>query len=267
MKRLSGEEIKKREFQILLYFRDFCKDHHLRFSLAGGTLLGAIRHKGFIPWDDDIDVCMPRSDYQRFIKEYSAEQSKYMLVSNQCGNLNVPYSALRDQETVVKSQFSEITSSLWIDIFPVDGLPDNMEKIKQIYHNVFRYRTVLMLNSCRLGEGRTVLRKYSKFILKPLAKLYGVRRCIQNMERLALQYPYDQAKFVGAITWGLHGMGEKMLKSEFEKMIEVDFEGEKFPAFSCWDSYLTGLYGDYMKLPPIEERRTHDMVVYLKEGS
>ena len=71
------------------------------------------------------------------------------------------------------------------------------------------------------------------------------------------------SKYVGAITWGLYGVGERMLKSKFEKEVEVEFEGHRFPTFSCWDSYLKGLYGDYMQLPPVEKRKTHDMVAYL----
>ena len=76
---------------------------------------------------------------------------------------------------------------------------------------------------------------------------------------------YEVTKYVGAVTWGLYGADERMLKSEFEKSVELEFEGYKFPAFSCWDSYLRGLYGNYMELPPIEKRKTHNMTVYLKE--
>lgn len=83
------------------------------------------------------------------------------------------------------------------------------------------------------------------------------------MEQIARKIPYENSNYVGAVTWGLYGTGERMLKKEFEKSVLVDFEGIRFPTFSCWDSYLKGLYGDYMELPPIKQRRTHDMKVYL----
>ena len=122
-----------------------------------------------------------------------------------------------------------------------------------------------MLCIANLGEGKTSIRKYAKYLLKPLAKLLGREWCIKNIEKLAELYNYSDSQYVGIVTNGIYGVGERMLKSEFEKTVEVEFEGHKFPAFSCWDSYLTGLYGDYMQLPPVDKRKTHDMVAYIIE--
>ena len=265
MQRLSGAEIKRIELNILLEFDDYCQENNLRYYLSGGTLLGAIRHKGFIPWDDDIDVCMPRPDYERFIRSYSQAQSCYKLKSGYLKNFSAPFTKVIDIRTKVLSQFNEsdVDTNLWIDIFPVDGLPENLTEVQNIYDKCNFYRTVLNLSSAKLGEGKTAFRKYSKYLLKPLAQIYGKKRCIDKIEKIASQYPYETSKYVGAITWGLYGVGERMLKSEFEKEVEVEFEGHRFPAFSCWDSYLKGLYGDYMQLPPVEKRKTHDMVAYL----
>lgn len=157
---------------------------------------------------------------------------------------------------------NDIDTQLWIDVFPVDGLPDDIREVERIYKKRDFYRKILILCGARMGQGKTKVRKYLKYILKPLANLYGKKRCVDNIEALAAQYPYDEHKYVGDIVWGLYGVGERMLKSEFEKAVEVEFEGHTFPTFSCWDSYLKGLYGDYMKLPPEEKRQTHDMVAY-----
>ena len=110
--------------------------------------------------------------------------------------------------------------------------------------------------------------KYLKYILKPVVSLYGKKRCVNKLENIAAEHPYNESDYVGIVTWGLYGVGERMLKTEFEKAVEVEFEGRKFPAFLCWDSYLRGLYGDYMQLPPVEKRKTHDMVAFLvdKQG-
>ena len=124
---------------------------------------------------------------------------------------------------------------------------------------------MLLLCDANLGEGKTAFRKWSKYILKPLANLYGKKNLIRKLVSIGKTYPYETSNYVGIVTWGLYGAGERMLKSEFEKATEVEFEGQKFPAFSCWDSYLRGLYGDYMQLPPIEKRQTHDMEAYLLE--
>ena len=182
-------------------------------------------------------------------------------------NFDLPFAKIVDLDTIIDSKFdeSENNKHLWIDIFPIDGLPENIDEVKIIYDKCNFYRTILGLTTAKLGEGTTFFRKYSKYILKPLAKLYGRKRCVDKIEQIAKSNPYETSKYVGAVTWGLYGIGERMLKSEFEKSIEVEFEGYEFPAFSCWDSYLTGLYGDYMQLPPVEKRKTHNMTVYLKE--
>lgn len=152
---------------------------------------------------------------------------------------------------------------MWIDIFPVDGLPDDELAQKKIYQVCNFYRKIYLLCEATLGEGKTVFRKAVKYILKPLANIYGKQRCCKKIDFMARKYPYETANYVGVITWGLHGTGEVMNKGEFENIITVDFEGHQFSAFSCWDRYLRGLYDNYMELPPVEKRETHDMEVYL----
>lgn len=264
MKKLTHEEIQHIELQILLNFTKFCQEHNLRFYLSGGTLLGAIRHRGFIPWDDDIDICMPRADYERLLMVYKSNDI-YQLSSNHLNNSLFPYANLKDMRTYVKSKYIRNDSHLWIDIFPVDGLPDSLNLVKDIYKECNFYRRIFLLEDARLGEGKTTFRKYLKYILKPISILYGKKRCVEKIEQIAKKHSYQDCKYVGAVTWGLYGAGERMLKSEFEKQVMVEFEGHQFPAFSCWDSYLKGLYGDYMQLPPVEKRQTHDMKVYVKD--
>lgn len=264
MKKLTGEEIKKIELSILLRFDYFCKEHNLNYFLSGGTLLGAIRHQGFIPWDDDIDVCMPRPDYEKFIKIFDAKNENLLVKSYSNGTFSAPFTKIIDLNTKVRSIYisNEEQTGLWIDIFPVDGLPSGDAETFDIYKRVSFYRKILILCDARLGEGTTWVRKISKFFLKPIALMIGKKRCASIIEKIARKYPYETLSHVGAITWGLYGPGEKMKKAEFEKSVSVEFEGYNFPAFSCWDSYLKGLYGDYMKLPPVEKRKTHDMEVY-----
>lgn len=265
-KRLSLNQIKKIELDILIYFDKYCCEHGLRYYLAGGTLLGAIRHRGFIPWDDDIDVCMPRADYEYLISNFD-EYKNFKLLTYCSGTIDRPFLRLVNKDTIVEWSYfdNKLDNNIWIDIFPVDGLPNDYNEVKKIYKTCDVYRKVLVLTDVKLGEGKSIVKKYAKYILKPLANIYGKHRCINNIEKIAAQYPYNESNYVGIVTWGLYGAGERMPKSEFEKPIEVEFEGYKFPAFSCWDSYLKGLYGDYMQLPPVEKRKTHDMVAYLVE--
>lgn len=261
---LSLEEIKERELKILLEFSHFCEMHHLCYYLCGGTLLGAIRHKGFIPWDDDIDVCMPREDYETLIHNFP-NTGRYQVRSNELENLDRPFGKIVDTVTQIQNPFSSSNAfdHVWIDIFPVDGLPEDISVVKKIYKRCSFFRTMLRLTDCRLGEGKTIYKKYSKYILKPIACLYGKKRCIRQIENIARKNPYNKCTYVGIVTNGLYGVGERMKKEEFEKAILVQFENQKFPTFSCWDSYLKGIYGNYMKVPPKDKQKTHNMNVYL----
>lgn len=258
MKKLNSDEVKQIELNILIEFSKFCDSNNLRYYLACGTLIGAIRHKGFIPWDDDIDVYMPRPDYERFIKIFQ-NKGNFKIQSNRLGNLTRPYSRIVDISTVIERQYTEsdTNKNLWIDIFPVDGLPVNLKEVKDMYGKCVFYRNILWLTECKLGQGTTILKRYAKYILKPLALVYSASRCLKNMEKLAAKYQYDKSKYVGMIIYGDYGTGERMLKTEFEKSVEVEFEGHTFKTFSCWNSYLTNVYGDYMKLPPVEKRTVH----------
>ena len=109
---LTNNEIKSIELNLLLEFKRFCELNNLRYYLAYGTLLGAIRHKGFIPWDDDIDVIMPRNDYEKFIEIYVPSKENFLLRSNKLGNFSAPFSKLVDSNTIVESKFSDRCSLL-----------------------------------------------------------------------------------------------------------------------------------------------------------
>jgi len=261
---LNSDEIKLIELDILLEFAKFCEENNLRYYLTYGTLLGAVRHKGFIPWDDDIDVCMPRPDYERFLQIFDSYNVHIKLKSNRLHNMSAPFTKVIDSSTMVESQYSQgdIDTNLWIDIFPVHGVSENNEELCEDYKKVRFYRRVLGFVDCRLGVGSSNFRRYSKYVLKPLARLMGSRYCVEKIEKIALKHSYEDSKYVGMVTWASNGLGERMLKTDFEQSTEVEFEGHKFSAVACYDKYLTNIYGDYMQLPPIEQRRTHNMVAY-----
>lgn len=265
MKRLTNTEIKQEELKILDDFSAFCLKFNLKYYLCGGTLLGAVRHRGFIPWDDDIDLMMPRPDYEKLLEIYP-ESDEYYIVASELSNFDRPFAKIIDRATIVKSKYKDGKMGLWIDILPVDGLPDDLNTVEDIYKRNDYYRRILKLSDCKLGEGKGLLKKASKFLLKPLANIYGVKKCIKEIEKYVSLYPYENCQYVGVVTNGLYGVGERMIKNEFEVSLDFLFEGRTLPGPSCWDSYLHGIYGDYMELPPVEKRQTHDMEVYWKDG-
>ena len=268
MKKLSHLEIQKIELNLLLEFDKFCRKNNLTYYLSGGTLLGAIRHKGFIPWDDDIDICMPRKDYEQLLKIFPQKYKQiYTLRTFERGNFYSPFAKLIDKRTQIISIFFNkmMDYSLWIDIFPVDGLPNSIILTKMIYEKASFYRKLLSLNFAKTNKSNSKIKMIFKPLARILAKFIGTSNCLKILNKLAKKYKYDTSNYVGCIVWGLYGIGERMKKSEFEKTVYVEFEGYKFPTFSCWDSYLKGVYGDYMKLPPLNKRKTHDMTAYIIE--
>ena len=266
MKELSLKEIQKIELDILVHFSDFCRKNNLRFYLCGGTLLGAVRHHGFIPWDDDLDVCMPRPDYDRFLKIYDQEEvTNIRLFSGELGNMTAPFAKLKRMDTkiVCCCTNSDVDTNLWIDIFPIDGLPNLQEEQKRIYRKAYFFRQFLTITLSRLGTGRTLFRKILKCFIRPFACFIGGRRFSKSLEILARRVPYGTTSYVGCVTWGLHGVpGEAMRIGDFEKRESIVFCGIEMPIFSCWNHYLSGCYGDFMRLPDEKDRQTHQFKAY-----
>lgn len=268
-RQLTLEEIKKTELNILLELKKATEENNLRFFISGGSLLGAVRHQGFIPWDDDIDVCMPRPDYDKLCQFYQEGKVFPDYIELQCYENHTgdfPFIKLLDTRTQIEEKYVEgMVKSLWVDILPVDGFPEDEAEVIRIQKKAVRYRKGLMLKFAKPGKGKTM----AKRLLKPLVilalKPFSVEWFDKMLKKQIAPYPYETCKYVGVYTWGLYGLGERMLKEEFEKTVPVTFEGYEFNTFSCWHEYLSGLYGDYMQLPPEEKRQTHNMIAWILE--
>ena len=139
MKEMSLQEIKKIELNLLIEFDKLCKKNNLYYTLCGGTLLGAVRHKGFIPWDDDIDVIMPRGDYDKLLNEDNIDKTelpKYVEIANwKMGNMNYPFMKFMDKRTIINPKYVDDNKSnkIWIDVFPIDGNPKDEKQLRRLY--------------------------------------------------------------------------------------------------------------------------------------
>ncbi|MBQ7223883.1 MAG: LicD family protein [Erysipelotrichaceae bacterium] len=248
---------------ILEYFDDYCNRKGLRYTLAYGTLLGAIRHKGFIPWDNDIDVYMPRPDYEQFIKDFQAdaEGTHYRLLHYSLDD-KFPYiiSRIVDTRTVVTPTYlREIPDNLglWIDIFVVDGLWER-PWLHPVYWSRLQFGRWMQRTIAYYDPRKKTFNNKIKRVLLALFPNDGNCR-MRNADKVAASCRYDEhAKGIDVVAWAWKSYKQYLTHEDFDEPVMVEFEGHQFRAPKNWDRYLKNQYGDYMKLPPEEDRKVHD---------
>ena len=267
-KRLSLDEIKKTELNILLEFQKICDANDLTFYLCGGSLLGAIRHKGFIPWDDDIDICMARPEYNRLarmVREKKLEMPDWMdIVCYENRTSRFPFIKVLDKRTIVLNEYfkSMDYDSIWIDLLPVDGMPDSDLETAALYKDMFRFRKLVQLKYVRPFRAKSFTKAITKPFLFLFANIINTDRYNEKLVSEATAHAFETSANVGIVTEGLYGVKEAIPREAYLKPIEVEFEGHTFKATSYWHEYLTNLFGEYMTLPPEDKRKTHDMKAY-----
>lgn len=264
MERLKTEDIKKLSFEILCAIRDICEKNGLSYSLTGGTLIGAVRHQGFIPWDDDIDIMMPRPDYDRFIQIVKSGDYGFDL---RCGEIDgekywYPFAKACHRKSLLIErgvQKNGVPLGVYVDIFPVDGA-GNFYSAARLRTMVFQFLHGLKITSNWTGYRKSKLRKWYyepfRYICYLVSRVLG-RKCIDRaMDRFLRAKDYCDCRYAGRLV-GDYGSREIMPKALFESVNKVCFEGEWFAAVADYDRFLTALYGDYMRLPPVEKQVTH----------
>lgn len=259
---LTSDEVKAEELAMLVEFDCFCRREGLRYSLAGGTLLGAVRHGGFIPWDDDIDISMPRPDFDKLIAlSHAGRLPKNRLLEPFSGDWEHPvFLKFVNQDIAIDAHYENGVGRLWIDVLPVDGLPSGDVELSRVYGGAARLRSLILLCRADPQHGKTGLKRLLKPVLVPLFNRLGLySNAIKKLDSLGRQIKFGRTQEVGIVTWGLYGVGERYPISGWHVMNHLKFEGREFPVISCWDEYLHGIYGDYMQLPPVEKRITHEM--------
>lgn len=267
MKKLDKKEIMKLELDMLCVFEQVCKKHDLYYTLCGGTLLGAIRHKGYIPWDDDIDIMMTRPDFERLcdlIKQDKVELPSHLKFISWFTkpSMDIPFLKIIDTRTHVEEKYMTNDKHLWIDILVIDGCPEDKEELKKMFIKSLRLRKILFTKQTKPGTGKTKLKALSKDFVRLLLKPISAKWICHKLEELSKTYDFDKCKYIGCIQWG-YGPQERVHKDPWLKPIEVEFEGYKFNGPTNYDEYLSHLYGDYMKLPPLDKRVSHDMLVMM----
>ena len=237
---------------LLLKFDEVCKKHNLKYFLNSGSLLGAIRHKGFIPWDDDIDVEMPREDYEKLLKlSVEFEQPYFLQTPYTDPNSAYSFAKLRNSNTTMASKhfaFQEMNHGVLIDIFPYDKWdPEDCNS-----YNVIKF--LASENSVYMRKTNPFLNEIDKKRVQVWSGIDPVH-CFEITNKIAQKYKnYDTKQIIVAVC--AIAKYEKKLKhlDDYSEQVMVEFEGFEFPIPVGYERVLTNLYGNYMEFPPVEKR-------------
>lgn len=259
-------ELQQKQLDLLKEFIKVCDKHNLKWFLIGGSTLGAIRHKGFIPWDDDIDLGMPREDYDKFMElQYEFEGTPFFIQnfkSDPCYIYN--YGKLRDSSTTFIENFYKnhrINHGIWLDIFPIDGISREMKEPKKLAYKIRHIWFQVWL--AYLPALRRKVRKETWFkdiLLNIVAGLFYIFDIAhyrnKKVERYIHKIPLSEAK-MAANCFGFNMKKEAMDANIFKETIKVPFEDIEVNVVKDYDTYLRNIYGEYMTPPPADKQVGH----------
>lgn len=267
---LSEEEIRGlqlKSLEIAKYFKSFCEENNLLFYLCGGGCIGALRHKGFIPWDDDIDVFMPRKDYEKLYVLWNEKADKKRFSCLKTTDTvfmgNIFTTIVNNNTTVIRphQRNLDIPQGVCMDIFPLDGCPSGKirRKIQKFWALIYSLymaqivpenhgKLIYLIGKTLLGliPNKNMRYKFAKYAQKQMSK-----------------YPIESCEKITELCAGPHYMQNEYPKEVFKSAIYKEFEGEMMPIPIGYDKYLKIAFGDYMTLPPKEQRIPHHDILFM----
>lgn len=253
----------------MLWFHNFCEKENIRYYAAGGTFLGAVRHKGFIPWDDDADVVVPRPDYQRMINVFKRENN---IIGNYClegvDSKNVDYlypiCKLYDMNTTLVERKRIICKrGVYLDIAPLDGVGNDFEECKRYYRKIDILNRFLDARICEFRSERSLYKNIAIAVARCIPnRIVDEKKMLLYIDRKAQQVSFETSKYVGHLT-SCYRYKEIMKKDIFGVPKLYEFEGNKIYGPEYGTEYLDNIYGNWKKLPPIEKRGVQHDYIFL----
>lgn len=252
----SLRKLQKLELEILVDLDRFCKKYQIDYSLFAGTALGAVRHSGFIPWDDDIDIIMTRKNFNRFCTSWKENPLDGYFLQNtdsdfQCG---INHTKIRKDGTILISEGEIIRNShhgVWIDIFVLDKVKESKFSILYIYWNCVKRFACTRGFSLSSKEGK--IRHLVKLLLSKIPVSIA-KRCVKRADQNIQKYSNMKENYILMSLSSPIGLKQRYPKELADEYIAIEFNNEELLIFSNYDIMLKILYGDYMRLPPKEEQ-------------
>ena len=259
------KQLQKIELDMLKELDRVCRKCNIRYVIRFGTLLGAVRHKGFIPWDDDVDVGMMREDYEKFLKaaETELDKEKFFLQTYHTDpEYRWFYARILRKGTVFRrigQDMIKMKRGIFLDIFPCDNMPENSFS-KCIYNSKAYLGRKILYSVVGAKCGKNPLKKGIYAILSKVPK----DSAFKLMRNTAAKYNSKKTKYVRCLGWGSKKESEGLLAEWFEERKEIEFEGMKVYGPQDYEGYLRFQYGDYMTLPPVSQRVSRHKAVEIK---
>lgn len=251
------------EKEILEHFVALCEKYHLTYYIIGGTLIGAVRHHGFIPWDDDIDIAMPRESYIRLINIMHHLDDSVLAMNYFEDDPTLyyyPIKIVHQQYFIKEARSKNGKAHPWIDILPLDGAPNSQIGMKIFKMKMFYYKSLLGLHY--VNNLRDIKRSRSEKIMIAFGRITHIGKLInptkvkRKIDRTLVSHPLKNSRLAGTCM-GAYFFHEFVPQEYFGHGSKVIFENIEVSAPEQVDKYLTHMYGDYMKLPPVEKRVSH----------
>lgn len=258
---LTSEEIHERLLYMTMQFHKFCEENKLTYFLIAGSLLGAVRHKGFIPWDDDVDIAMPREDYE-ILKSFKNITDDLEIVSyeNNHGHYHpFAYINIADTKTLMEEEYIKKSTNkgMFLDIFPLDGLPDDKESAIKWGNKVGLWARLIGYHSNSFPR-LTSIKNLLKFPVIGIARLFPESYLIRKVDSLAKRFPFAQSVYCAKIVNRAYPIEREMhLSEDYSSRLLAPFESTELYIPYGYDRILKTLYGDYMTPPPIGQQQSH----------
>lgn len=255
LKYIDFNELKAIQLNIMDQIDSFCRQNNIKYAIDYGSLIGAVRHKGFIPWDDDIDISMPRDDYERFIKTFNALDSPYKVYyESETPEYTFPFAKVCDIRTIMDEyMYKKRVIGVYVDVFPQDIYEPSSNSIKHV-------QCLTKISNAKLfvwSKNRSFFKNFCMSVVKILLLPIAISQINKLIYKEASKYNSKKTGYLDCLVSCDIGLGGIMREELFNNLVDYPFEGRHYLSYQNYDERLKKLYGNYMQLPPIEKQISH----------